>query len=279
MLAAASNCALARAAPFPGIGGGEIGEADVAQRPPADRGAVDPVGAGIGERIVCGGEFRRERPADFGAGGFARRVHRIDIDDGKLVGEKRLARQSQRLGGEGRVFLGVGEGLPHRRYEVGIERSRRRAAPQRFDLVEQCAGRDLLTRLPAREWFGIVHRQKFQPVERYALQLDRGRKAAQQRRHRRRRQVNKAETLPLFGEREDPRPGPAFCLTLDSGRQLGAVSSQEAHRQRDQHRQFVGLPGRRRHFLRDAQLVAAGRRVPAVLDGDLGRARPARTNA
>ena len=138
-------------------------------------------------------------------------MHGIDIDDRHLVGEERLGRQDQRLGGEGRVFPGIGERLPHRRHEVGIERRRRRTTPQRLDPVEQGAGRDLLTRFPARERLGIVHRQKFQPLQRHALQLDRGRKAAQQRGHRRGRQIDKAKPLPLLGKREDPGPRPAFA--------------------------------------------------------------------
>ncbi len=152
-----------------GVGRGDVAEAGVAQRAAADRGAVDAVGAAIGERGIGGGEFAGECGPDLGAGGLARGVHRVDVDDRHLVGEKRLARQRQRLGGKGRVARRVGERLPGSGDEVGVERPRCGAAAPRLDLVEEGADRHLLARLPARERLGVVHRQKLQPVERHAL--------------------------------------------------------------------------------------------------------------
>jgi hypothetical protein len=106
-------------------------------------------------------------------------MDRIDIGDGELVGKERLARQGERLGGEGPVAIGVGERPAHRRDEVRVKR-RHGAAPIRGRTVEQDAGRRLLAGLPAGERLGFVDRQKFQPVERHARQFDRRREAAQQ---------------------------------------------------------------------------------------------------
>ena len=94
-------------------------------------------------------------------------MDRIDIGDCELVGEERLARQAERLGGKGRVAIGIGKGPAHRRDEVGVER-RHGAAPMGGDAVEQDAGRRLLTRLPARERLRFVEREEFQPLERHA---------------------------------------------------------------------------------------------------------------
>jgi hypothetical protein len=96
-------------------------------------------------------------------------VDRLDIDDGHLVGERRLARQAQRLGGEGRIARRVGERVPHRRDEIGSSGGKGLTrAPQRHPL-EQHRDRGALPGVPARDRVGVVDREELQPVERYAL--------------------------------------------------------------------------------------------------------------
>src|SRR2546429_104818 len=56
-------------------------------------------------------------------------------------------------------------------------------------------------------------------------------------------------------------------------RQFGPIETENPHRQRDQHRRFFRLPGRRRYLLLGGQLIAAGRGIPPALNRDLGRPR------
>ena len=113
MLRPASNCALASRTPS-APSGREIGQAGVAQRAPADRRAVDAVGPGVGQPVVGGAQRVAQRRADRRAHALAHRVDRVDIDHRHLVGEEGLARQRQRLGGEGRVGVGPRQGRRHR---------------------------------------------------------------------------------------------------------------------------------------------------------------------
>jgi hypothetical protein len=88
-------------------------------------------------------------------------VNGIDVNDCKLVGEKSLARQSQGLGGEGRIAVGIGEDVPHRRDKIRVERCGGLAALMTGNPIEQNFGRDLMAGFPAGEGLGVVHGKKF----------------------------------------------------------------------------------------------------------------------
>src|SRR3984893_3317693 len=143
-------------------------------------------------------------------------MDRIDVDDGELVGETRLARQGWRFGSEGWVPIGVSERAPHRRDEIRIERLWRCAAADSFDPVEQDAGRNLLTRLPSGERLGVVDGEKVEPIERHILQFDRRGKSAQQRGYRRLRHLDETKSLTGFAERDDARPLHTLRLRVDA---------------------------------------------------------------
>ena len=161
---------------------GEIGEARVAQRAPADRGAVDADTAGVGQPLVGGAQVGMQCAADRRPCAVAHRVDRIDIRDRHLVGQERFARQGQRLGGERRIRIGIAQRGSQRLDQSLVERRRFAAPPGRRHLQQQMR-RILLPRLPAHERIGVVRGQELQVRERHAGQLHRRGKAAQQRRH------------------------------------------------------------------------------------------------
>ncbi len=246
------------------VAGGEIEQADIAQRPAADRLAVDPVGTGLGKPLVGVAQRPGERGGDIGAGALARRMDRLDGDDRHLFGQVHFARQRQGFRGESRVARRVGQGLAHRRDDIGVERRHRRTAAAGLDALEQHPGRDLLPGIPAGHRVGIVDREKLQPVERHAAQLDRRREIAQQRRHRRGRHVGKAEHLALVVGHQHAGAGLRLAFAVEPGRQLVAVRPQQPHRDRDRHRLLFGLPRGRRHALLDREFVGARRRGRSV---------------
>ena len=89
-------------------------------------------------------------------------MDRVGIDGFHLVGEGQLARQYERLGGEGGIAAGVNQRLADRSDEIGIEQRHRTAALLVCgNAVEQYADRGLLTGVPARHRIGIVDREKF----------------------------------------------------------------------------------------------------------------------
>ena len=145
----ASNCALASVAPPAVVAGGEIGQAGIAQRPPADRGAIDPVGPGVGQSLIGRPQASRSARADRCARRLAHRVDRVGIGHRHLVGEERLARQRQRLGGEGRVGV-----APRQRRRHRLDQRRRRPPAFRRGasaaiMLEQQLRRRIAGRIPS----------------------------------------------------------------------------------------------------------------------------------
>ena len=107
MFCCASNCSFGEARATLRIAGGEIAEAHIAQGSLADRRAVGSVRAIVGQLAIRLAECGGDRSGDRAARILAHRMDRLDIDDFHLVGEARLARQDQRLGGESTVARGL----------------------------------------------------------------------------------------------------------------------------------------------------------------------------
>ncbi len=180
MLCAGVELSLRETRALAPIAGGEIEQAHIAQRPATDRRAVDAVGTGIGEPPVSVAQRPGERGCQIGAGGLAGGVDRLDGDDRHLIRQVHFARQCQGFCRESGIARRVGKRLAHRRNDVGVERRHRRTAATGLDAIEHHAGRDLLPGIPTGHRVGVVNRKKFQPLERRAAQLHRGREIAQQ---------------------------------------------------------------------------------------------------
>ena len=159
MLPAVSNCCFAGAGSPPAT---QIAKARIAQRPPADRGAVDAVRSGVRQAVVGLAQPIMQRFANRDPGGIAHRVNRIDIGDGHLVGEKGLTGQIHRLGDERGILVRLRQGFRHRLDQALIDGQHRAAMPGR-DQVEQHPRGVLLTGLPADERIGVVRGEEARP--------------------------------------------------------------------------------------------------------------------
>ncbi len=250
---------------------GQVGQADVAERAPADRRAVDAVRPIVAERVVAGAQGGRELPADGDARRMPHGVDRFGVRDRHLVGEEGLARQDQRLGGEMRVGFAARErGFRH--LDQGRIGLRLLAEPEAGGRVEQHGGCVLLAGLPAHERVRVVRRQQAKPVRRHAAQLHGSREAPQQRRHRRPRHILEREHLLARLQHEHPRVRRRFGFRVQPRGRRRAVRVEQAERDRDHERLFLRLAGRGRRALPQRERVAAGLGIVGVLDRDLGRA-------
>src|ERR1051326_695381 len=161
------------------------------------------------------------------------------------------------------------QGLTHRFDKVGVERRYRLAALMNGDAIEQYADRDMLPGIPARHRIVVMDREEFEAVERHVLELHRRREIAQQRRHRRRRDIGKTEHLALAVTPKDARAALRIALAVETGRHFIAVGAEETHRERHGHWRFVGLAGGWRDLLRHGQLVLPRCRIVMILDRNL----------
>ena len=139
----------------------EIRKASIAQRAPADRGAVDLVRTGVGQPLVGRSQRGTQRAADRGPRDVAHRMDRIDIGNRHLIGQECLARQRQRFGRERRIRIGIAQCGGQRLDQSLVDHRCLAASPRRRHRQQQMR-RILLPGLPAHERVGVVRGEELQ---------------------------------------------------------------------------------------------------------------------
>ncbi|CAK0540513.1 Uncharacterised protein [Burkholderia pseudomallei] len=249
---------------------GEVGEREVLQRAAARVAGRRRIRArrlvALVDREPLGAQRRRELAAHE----LARAMDGGRIGLRHLVGEVGLRRQREReLAERGRQRV-VRQHALERGGERVVERERllrRRTRRER----EQRARREALARLPAVERIAVVREQERELVVAVVVFDDHGRgEIAQQRRQRRRVDVDERERRLGLGQLEHARRARRGRFAFEAQRQIAAVGADQADRERDQERPFlrvarggrgvaVALPQRHRVALRGGVVSGANR--------------------
>ena len=238
----------------------QIGQRQVFQRAPAGvfvaegQAAVAAPGGvpALGQRLRQLGARLFAHLAQAGGVGVVLQLQQLNV-----------SRQGQRQRGKGRVAVGVVQQLGKGVDQAGRQRGLAFAPVQ----AQQLAGGQGLAGFPAVEGVAVVGAQKSQFfIAVGVVQPHRGREVAQQRGQRFFAQADKGKGLLGFGHRQHAGERAGGVVTGQGNRQLAAVGSQQAHRQRDVKRQLVGLPWGVRAVLAHGQRGGAAFGKPIQAD-------------